>query len=271
MGRKRFVRGLFGLVMVLVLLAGPLAVLADHITNSIIADIDGNKVIETQVGTEIEVDFWIDKPFDEPDGDVPGCNVDDKDSATVKLAVPEGVNASRTELEFTECESAASQTVTFSSQLPGIYNITVDSVEGGRTHPQAGESKWVTDSAAFTLIVVGACYDIELLPPVTMDRPFNRNSTLPVKLQVWDDGENISGMGLDVAVATLTKVNNGTVSEDAVSAGNANPDDNFRYDADLEGYIFNLSLKGLTSGTWELSFTVDGVSCPDYVVEFQVK
>ena len=44
----------------------------------------------------------------------------------------------------------------------------------------------------------------------------------------------------------------------AEDAGNANPDNAFRYDATLGGYIYNLSTKGLTQGTWKLTFTVAG-------------
>jgi hypothetical protein len=40
------------------------------------------------------------------------------------------------------------------------------------------------------------------------------------------------------------------------SAGNADPKDLFRYDACLGGYIFNLSTKGLASGTYTLYYTV---------------
>ncbi len=38
-------------------------------------------------------------------------------------------------------------------------------------------------------------------------------------------------------------------------SGNANPDFDFRYDASLGGYIFNLSTKGYATGTYSLKFT----------------
>jgi hypothetical protein len=38
-------------------------------------------------------------------------------------------------------------------------------------------------------------------------------------------------------------------------SGNANPDLDFRYDAALGGYIFNLSTKGYAAGTYALRFT----------------
>ena len=53
-----------------------------------------------------------------------------------------------------------------------------------------------------------------------------------------------------------------------------NPDYNFRYDAtlgDTGGYIYNLSTKGLTSGTWKVTFAVDGVSASTYFVQFDVR
>jgi hypothetical protein len=36
-------------------------------------------------------------------------------------------------------------------------------------------------------------------------------------------------------------------------AGGANPGNLFRYDAALGGYVFNLSTKGLTAGTYALT------------------
>ena len=41
-------------------------------------------------------------------------------------------------------------------------------------------------------------------------------------------------------------------------SGNANPGNVFRYDADLGGYIFNLSTKGLSAGAYELYWTAEG-------------
>ena len=41
-------------------------------------------------------------------------------------------------------------------------------------------------------------------------------------------------------------------------AGNANPDNLFRYDADLGGYIFNLSTKGLGAGDYDFFWMAEG-------------
>jgi hypothetical protein len=56
-------------------------------------------------------------------------------------------------------------------------------------------------------------------------------------------------------------------------SGNANPDGNFRFDASLGaagGYIFNLTTKGLATGTYSLVFTIAGDAGP-HAVSFQVR
>lgn len=53
-------------------------------------------------------------------------------------------------------------------------------------------------------------------------------------------------------------------------AGNSNPDQNFRYDAGLAGYIFNLKTTGLTSGSYTVNF-VAGTDPAIYHAPFQVK
>ena len=56
----------------------------------------------------------------------------------------------------------------------------------------------------------------------------------------------------------------GSVSSSATGpvedSGNANPDGDFRYDAALAGYIFNLGTRSLGIGTYALDFTVGGDS-----------
>jgi hypothetical protein len=57
-------------------------------------------------------------------------------------------------------------------------------------------------------------------------------------------------------------------------SGNANPDNNFRFDPTLGpsgGYIFNLSTKAVPSAMWKLSFNVSGASFGAYNLGFGVK
>ncbi|HZT40533.1 MAG TPA: hypothetical protein VFA07_00005, partial [Chthonomonadaceae bacterium] len=57
------------------------------------------------------------------------------------------------------------------------------------------------------------------------------------------------------------------------SAGDANPDNDFRFDCTLGmagGYIFNLKTTGLGTGTYNLNFTA-GSDPTTHSVQFQVK
>jgi hypothetical protein len=53
-----------------------------------------------------------------------------------------------------------------------------------------------------------------------------------------------------------------------ITAGNANPDNNFRFDSGY--YILNLKTTGLATGTYKLYFTA-GDDPVLHSVEFQVK
>jgi len=82
---------------------------------------------------------------------------------------------------------------------------------------------------------------------------------VPVRLQLCDaDGRNLSSPSLTITVTGLTKRDGSAASALAEDAGNENPDSAFRYDGGLPGYIYNLSARGLSRGTWELRFTVSG-------------
>ena len=88
-----------------------------------------------------------------------------------------------------------------------------------------------------------------------------RGSTVPIKLQLCDaSGANKSAASIIVHATGLRKVDN-SASSTLDDPSNANPDNDFRYDTTLGGnggYIYNLSTKNLTTGTWALSFTASG-------------
>jgi hypothetical protein len=98
-------------------------------------------------------------------------------------------------------------------------------------------------------------------------------ATLPVKLQLCTaTGINVSSTDIMLHAVSITQSStsfNGEVQD----SGNANPDSDFRYDLTLGGtggYIFNLSTKGLTTGTYHLNFTVTGDAYP-YSTAFAVR
>jgi hypothetical protein len=97
-------------------------------------------------------------------------------------------------------------------------------------------------------------------------------STIPIKLTLCSStGANLSSASKVVTAVNLVYVatSTGTAANDS---GNANPDGNFRFDPTLApggGYIFNLSTKGLSSGTYNLVYTVTGDNL-QHTVSFKI-
>jgi len=95
-------------------------------------------------------------------------------------------------------------------------------------------------------------------------------STVPIKVALIDQsGQNVSSQTISVVAKSLVQVSTQTsgVLDDS---GNANSENNFRYDATSGAYIYNLSTAGLTTGVWELRF-VAGNDPTTHVVQFQVR
>ncbi len=85
----------------------------------------------------------------------------------------------------------------------------------------------------------------------------HRGSTIPLKVRLCDaSGGNVSSPAIVLTATGLAKQDDLSSSVVVEDSGNANPDNNFRYDENLLGYIYNLSTRDLSGGTWVLSFTV---------------
>ena len=100
-------------------------------------------------------------------------------------------------------------------------------------------------------------------------------AVLPIKLQLCDAANaDVSAAAITVSAQKIAQSSTSTTS-DVQSVGNANPDNNFRYDSSLGptgGYIYNLSTKGLSTGTYALTFTVSGeTGSSGHRVTFQVR
>lgn len=119
--------------------------------------------------------------------------------------------------------------------------------------------------------LVQKSYDVCLLYDLT--RAVNSGATLPVKLYLCDGvGKNLSASSIVLHSTGITKTSSSTTGP-VLDSGNSNPDNDFRFDSSLStngGYVFNLSTRGLTTGTYNLNFTVTGDSFV-YVAPFQVK
>jgi hypothetical protein len=98
-------------------------------------------------------------------------------------------------------------------------------------------------------------------------------ATIPIKLQLCDSsGNDESSSSVTVHAISITGVS-ASISGTVEDSGNANPDNNFRFDATLGttgGYIFNLKTTGLSTGKYNVNFTVTGDSSA-YAAAFQVK
>jgi hypothetical protein len=123
----------------------------------------------------------------------------------------------------------------------------------------------------FDNLVVAPLYNI--CPLYDSTKAVHSGSTVPIKLQLCDaSGNDMSSSGITVHATGLTQISTST-SGAVQDSGNSNPDNDFRFDPTLGttgGYIFNLSTKGLTTGTYNLNFTVAGSSSV-YSTQFQVK
>lgn len=101
-------------------------------------------------------------------------------------------------------------------------------------------------------------------------RPVRAGSTLPLKVMLCDAaGNNMSSAGLGLMAQSVVRISD-DVSGEVQDSGNANPDANFRYSADLDGYIYNLQTTGLAGGTYAVTVRA-GTDAFVHKLFFQVK
>ncbi|HWW76673.1 MAG TPA: tandem-95 repeat protein, partial [Pyrinomonadaceae bacterium] len=168
------------------------------------------------------------------------------------------------------------QTLTYS--LTGAYPA------GATINPATGAFSWtptaaqsgqvytfnvrVTDNGAGTLyaeqpVTIGVGYSwTGLLSPINQNGSsvFKAGQTVPVKFQLTGTSAGITNAVVRLYVAKVTDDIVGT-EEEAGSTSNATEGNLFRYDASSGQYIFNLSTKGLTAGTYQLRVDMgDGTS-----------
>lgn len=98
-------------------------------------------------------------------------------------------------------------------------------------------------------------------------------SVVPVAIMLCDaDGANVSSEQVQVSTVALVRVSD-QVTAPVESVGSSSPDSGFRWSNGLGaggGYKYNLSTKGMASGTWDLRITATGDPTV-HVVRFQLK
>lgn len=154
--------------------------------------------------------------------------------------------------------------------------------------PRAAQSA-VLDSTSGSMVVFGGSsqtselndtwllsgleksYSICLLYDPT--RSVHSGATIPLKFYLCDaSGNDVSASTIVVHAVGLTQTST-TASEVIQDAGDSNPDNDFRFDSTLGpsgGYIFNLKTAGLTTGSYQLTFT-SGTGTAAQGLTFQVR
>jgi hypothetical protein len=132
---------------------------------------------------------------------------------------------------------------------------------------------WFTEGSGDKIgkVSIGPRYRVCLLYDPT--KAVKSGSNIPIKLQLCDSsGNDLSSSSIVLQATRVVQVST-SISGAVEDSGNANPDNNFRFDATLGstgGYIFNLKTTGLSTGTYAVNFTVTGDSFV-YGANFQVK
>lgn len=136
---------------------------------------------------------------------------------------------------------------------------------GGMTDSGAVGDTWVTAGAP------KPAYNVCLLYDPT--KAVKSGATIPIKLQLCDGtGNNVSSSVVTVHATSFTQVST-LMSGPVQVAGNANPNNDFRFDSTLGntgGYILNFKTTGLATGTYSLKFTA-GADPTTHSAPFQVR
>ena len=162
-----------------------------------------------------------------------------------------------------------------SDGISGIASCTGSAADGSALDTATTGSKSITVSAvdragntSSTTVNYTVGYGVQALYDQT--RAHKSGSTIPIKIQLVDaNGVNVSSPSLLPHAISVIQTSS-QASTEFGDAGNSNPDFDFRYDANLGGYIFNLQTTGFGTGSYLLNF-IAGSSPGVYSVGFQIR
>jgi hypothetical protein len=152
---------------------------------------------------------------------------------------------------------ATSETGTIDTSSVGPKELTIIATDiAGNTREETIHYNVVYDFGGF-------------LQPLSKGGTYKAGSTIPVKFQLKD----VSGKYISNAIATMmyAKINNNVVDNEveAISTSATSSGNQFRYDSTANQYIFNLSTKGMATGTYQITITLnDGTT---YSAQFSLK
>jgi hypothetical protein len=158
----------------------------------------------------------------------------------------------------------------------GVATCIGTSADGSTLDTESAGSKTFTvtatdnvgNSASPSVVNYSVAFGLQVLFDQT--KAHKSGSTVPIKIRLVDaNGVNVSSASTVVHAVSVVQTGSqaSTLVEDA---GNANPDFDFRYDASLGSYIFNLKTTGYGTGSYVLNF-IAGNSSTLYSMGFQVR
>src|SRR5687767_11372136 len=148
---------------------------------------------------------------------------------------------------------------------------TANYILPGGTTPQALTITGAFSGGTFTAAstdtgTLNVTFNICLLYDPT--KAVKSGATYPIKIQLCDiNGNNVSSAGIMVHAVSVSQVSS-TSEGEVIASGNANPDNDFRFDDGF--YIYNLKTSGLSTGVYNLFFTA-GSDPVQHTIQFQVK
>jgi hypothetical protein len=125
----------------------------------------------------------------------------------------------------------------------GTYKYTVNATD------RAGNSASVSATYSVVYSYSGS------LESISLHGPYRLGSTIPVKFRLTD----ASGTHIPTATASITaqRFLADQPAADPIEVTSTSGADMFRYDAVDNQYIYNLSTKSLSGGTWQIQVTLD--------------
>jgi beta-propeller repeat-containing protein len=192
-------------------------------------------------------------------------NMVDKKAPSITITSPTSATylLGASEIADYKCADAGSGVTNCSGPVPSGSGIDTATV-GAK--PFSVSASDLVGNAASLQVPYAVTYDVCALYDAT--KAYKGGSTIPIRLRLCDaSGRNVSSPEIVVVAQNLSLVSTAT-SALVMDAGNANPDDRFRYDSGE--YIFNLKTTGLATGTYALALTVTGDPAA-HTVLFQVK
>jgi hypothetical protein len=178
-------------------------------------------------------------------------------SVTAAAATSAGTSVTFTATADDLVDGPITPTCTPASGAVFVQGATTVTCTATDTHDNTG-------TASFTITVAVPPQPWSgYLQPINADGSsiFKLGSTIPVKFTLPDGASAVT------ATLSLAKVSSGIDGSylEATSTAQASTGNTFRYDAPSGQYNFNLSTKGLTSGTWRLRIDF-GDGNPDHTV-----